>query len=213
MTGIYGLSLCIWQKHPTKEGNSIKIILASSSEYRRTLLQRFNLPFTSISPDIDESPRLAESPTEQVIRLAIAKAGKVSEREAEALIIGSDQLAVLAGSILGKPGSHSLATQQLQAMRGQSVCFYTGLCVLNTVTAKVQYDCIAVDVKFRDYSDELIERYLLAEQPYHCAGSFKSEQLGIILVERIECLDPTALIGLPLIRLSEMLANEGVVIP
>lgn len=204
--------MCLAKSSPKKEGNSIKIILASSSEYRKTLLERFNVPFTSISPDIDESPRSAESPTEQVKRLAIAKARKVSERQAEALIIGSDQLAVLNGSILGKPGCHSLAAQQLQAMKGQSVRFYTGVCVLNTVTANVQYDCIAVEVKFRDYSDELIERYLLAERPYHCAGSFKSEQLGIILVESIECPDPTALIGLPLIRLSEMLTNEGVVI-
>lgn len=202
--------MCLAKSSPKKEGNSIKIILASSSEYRKTLLERFNVPFTSISPDIDESPRSAESPTEQVKRLTIAKARKVSERQAEALIIGSDQLAVLNGSILGKPGCHSLAAQQLQVMKGQSVRFYTGVCVLNTVTANVQYDCIAVEVKFRDYSDELIERYLLAERPYHCAGSFKSEQLGIILVESIECPDPTALIGLPLIRLSEMLTNEGV---
>ncbi len=147
------------------------------------------------------------------MRLARAKAREVATYETDALIIGSDQLATCNDNIFGKPGSHQNATRQLQQMRGETLVFHTGLCLLNSKTANETTECVTYKVHFRQYSDDEIERYLLAEQPYGCAGSFKSEQLGISLVEYMGGPDPTALIGLPLIRLTVMLRQEGLLIP
>lgn len=191
----------------------INLILASASPYRKQLLQRLHIPFSCQSPDIDESPLPDETPEQQVLRLAEAKAVRVAEHEPEAIIIGSDQLAVLDGNILGKPGDRENARRQLRSMSGQCVRFLTGLCLLNAASGHKQLHCIRVDVYFRSLSDQQIDRYLEVEQPYHCAGSFKSEALGISLIEKIDGPDPTALIGLPLTKLTEMLANENYNIP
>jgi len=147
------------------------------------------------------------------MHLASAKAHEVATFESDALIIGSDQLATCNDNIFGKPGSHENAIRQLQQMRGETLVFHTGLCVLNAKTSSETIECITYKVHFRRYSDDEIQRYLLADQPYGCAGSFKSEQLGISLVEYIEATDPTALIGLPLLRLTAMLRQEGVLVP
>lgn len=186
-----------------------RLILASSSPYRQALLERIHVPFTCISPDIDETAAEQETPPDLVMRLAQTKAYRAAEIEPEAVIIGSDQVSVLKGKILGKPGDHDNARRQLRAMSNQHVSFFTGLCVLNAATGNTQLDFIRFEVYFRRLSESQIERYLLTEQPYQCAGSFKSEALGIALVEKMDGPDPTALIGLPLIRLCEMLANEG----
>ena len=177
------------------------------------MLKRLKLSFQAISPDIDESAKAREPAHEQVKHLARAKACAIAASETNALIIGSDQLASCKDRIFSKPGSHQVAIEQLQQMRGESLVFHTGLCLLNSKTASEQLDCIEYRVHFRHYSDEEIERYLQLEQPYNCAGSFKSEQLGISLVEYMEGADPSALIGLPLIRLSAMLRQEGLFIP
>ena len=177
------------------------------------MLNRLKLSFQAINPDIDESAKDCESAHEQVKRLARAKACSIAASETDALIIGSDQLASCNNNIFTKPGSHQSAIEQLQKMRGESLVFHTGLCLLNSKTASEQLDCIEYRVHFRRYSDEEIERYLELEQPYDCAGSFKSEQLGISLVDYMEGTDPSALIGLPLIRLSSMLRQEGLFIP
>ncbi|MFQ5660463.1 MAG: Maf family protein [Gammaproteobacteria bacterium] len=190
-----------------------KIILASSSPYRKALLNRLDLSFTVIGTDIDESPEPGEAPQQLVLRLAEAKALSAARLEPEALIIGSDQVAVLNGSPLGKPGSYENAVRQLRSMSGHCVHFHTALCLLNAATGTRQCRCVPYDVTFRELSDAEIERYLMAEQPYRCAGSFKSEQLGIALVERMDGEDPTALVGLPLIALRSMLAQEGLVLP
>lgn len=176
-------------------------------------MQRLNIPFSCHSPEIDESPLLNESPQQQVLRLAEAKAVKVAESEPAAMIIGSDQLATLNGKILGKPGNHDNAYQQLQEMSGHCVLFYTALCLFNTITGGKQRACIPYKIFFRELSDQQIERYLTSEQPYQCAGSFKSEALGISLVKQMEGADPTALIGLPLIKLTEMLQKENYILP
>ena len=191
----------------------INLILASTSPYRKQLLQRLGIPFSCDSPDIDESQLPDETPEHQVLRLAEAKAARVAEREPDAIIIGSDQVAVLDGNILGKPGNQDNARAQLRAMSGHCVRFLTGLCLLNTASGHKQLDCVRIDVYFRELSDRQIDRYLEAEQPYQCAGSFKSEALGISLIERFDGPDPTALIGLPLIRLTDMLQNENYNIP
>ena len=173
-------------------------------------MERLQLTFTSASPDIDETPDPMESAEDLVIRLAQAKALKVAAAGAGLLVIGSDQVAVLNGRVLSKPGNRRNAVAQLRAASGQCVRFLTGICLVNSSTGKCQVDCIATDVYFRDLSDEDIANYLQKEQPYDCAGSFKSEQLGITLVTKITGNDPSALIGLPLIRLCDMLSNEGV---
>ncbi len=190
-----------------------KLILASSSPFRQELLKRLKIPFQVQSPDVDESPVEDESAHQQVKRLARIKAQTVGKTEADALIIGSDQLATCNNTVLGKPGTHAQATSQLQLMRDETLLFHTGLCLLNTKTGKEYVDCIEYQVHFRRYSNEEIERYLLSEQPYNCAGSFKSEELGISLVESMEGQDPTALIGLPLIKLTAMLRQEDIQIP
>lgn len=189
--------------------NTQKIILGSSSIYRKELLQRLQVPFEIVSPRIDETPLLQESPRETAARLAEAKARAVANAHPQALIIGSDQVAALEDIHLGKPLDHINATQQLRLVRGKEVIFYTALCVLNSATGRLQMRIIPYHVKFRQFSDEQIENYLLKEQPYHCAGSAKSEGLGIALIERMTGDDPSGLVGLPLIALVDMLALEG----
>ena len=189
------------------------IVLGSSSAYRRQLLERLGLEFITASPEIDESPRLDETPENLVVRLAESKARAVAQDFPESLIIGSDQVACIKESILGKPGSRSAAITQLSAASGRKVTFLTGLCLLNTSTGISQSLCEPFHVHFRRLDSRQIERYLDHEKPFDCAGSFKSEGLGIALFERLEGNDPNALVGLPLIRLIKLLANEGVEIP
>ncbi|MDR4517330.1 MAG: Maf family nucleotide pyrophosphatase [Nitrosomonas sp.] len=187
-----------------------KIVLGSSSIYRRELLQRLQLPFETDNPQVDESVLPNETPEETALRLAEAKARFVAQKFSQALIIGSDQVAVLNGVHLGKPLTHGNAVKQLQRIRGQKVTFSTALCLLNSHTGRLQARVVPYHVKFRQLSDQQIENYLTKEQPYHCAGSAKSEGLGIALIEQMNGDDPNALIGLPLIALIEMLSNEGV---
>ena len=186
------------------------LVLASSSPYRRQLLEKLGLPFETISPEIDESVQPGETPQALVARLAELKARTAASRYPDALIIGSDQVAVLDNTIIGKPGSHENAVRQLQAASGKKIIFYTGLCLLNSRTGKTQTEAIPYTVVFRQLSRQQIENYLKKEQPYNCAGSFKSEGLGIALFERFEGEDPNTLIGLPLIRLTDMLEQEAI---
>ncbi|MDF2180486.1 Maf family nucleotide pyrophosphatase [Neptuniibacter sp. CAU 1671] len=189
-----------------------EIILASSSPFRRMILDKLNLPYSCVSPDIDESALPCESPAELVARLAAAKAAKVAESHKDALIIGSDQVAVLGSEILGKPGTHERAVEQLQKLSGQTVTFLTGLSLLNSKTGRYHTEVVPFKVIFRSLTDVMIENYLRAEKPYNCAGSFKSEALGIVLFEKLEGEDPNTLIGLPLIRLVRMLEQECVAV-
>ncbi|MGF0338184.1 Maf family protein [Ectopseudomonas toyotomiensis] len=190
------------------------LLLASSSPYRRELLERLQLAFTWQSPSIDESRRESEAAIDLVKRLAEEKAHALAASHPDHLIIGSDQVAVLGdGQILGKPHDLPRAQQQLRAASGSSVTFLTGLALLNSNTGKCQVECVPFTVHFRQLSDEQILRYLQREQPFDCAGSFKSEGLGISLFRSTEGEDATSLIGLPLIRLVDMLLNEGVEIP
>ncbi|MDX9667668.1 Maf family nucleotide pyrophosphatase [Pseudomonas sp. P5_152] len=191
----------------------LPLLLASSSVYRRELLARLQLPFTCSSPDIDESPLAGESATELVRRLAQAKAQALAASHPGHLIIGSDQVAVLDGKIIGKPHTFDKAREQLLAASGASVTFLTGLALLNSQSGHCQLDCIPFTVHMRTLDPASVERYLRAEQPYDCAGSFKAEGLGVILFQRTEGPDATSLIGLPLIRLVDMLLAEGVQIP
>jgi septum formation protein len=184
------------------------LVLASSSIYRRTLLERLQLSFTTCSPHIDEAALGHELPRDTALRLALAKARAVAATNPRALIIGSDQVADLDGQPLGKPGNHDNAVAQLRAMRGKTVIFHTALCLLNAATGRHQLENIPSTVQFRELSDAQIENYLRLEQPYDCAGSAKIESLGITLVQKIESDDPTALIGLPLMALTGMLKRE-----
>lgn len=186
-----------------------RLVLASTSRYRRELLARLGLPFTTCAPDCDETPLPGEAPAVLVERLARAKAASVAAREPHALVIGSDQVAVLDGAILGKPGDHARAVAQLAAAAGRRVEFLTGLCLHDGVSGRVQCDVVPYAVEFRALTATQIEAYLRHEQPYDCAGSFKSEGLGIALFERLDGDDPNALIGLPLIRLVRMLEAAG----
>lgn len=186
------------------------LILASSSVYRRSLLQRLGVAFTSVSPDVDETPHPGELPAATALRLALSKAQAVAATNPRALIIGSDQVADLDGAALSKPGNHGNAVRQLQAMRGRRVVFHTALCLLDATSGNHQLENVPTAIQFRDISDTQIERYLRIEQPYDCAGSAKIETLGIALVEKIDSDDPTAIIGLPLMMLVTMLAREGV---
>lgn len=188
------------------------LILASTSPFRKELLGRLNLPFETAAPDVDESRMENEPAVDLVRRLSEAKARAIGGTHS-GLIIGSDQVATHGESILGKPGDHATAMRQLQQLSGEHVTFLTGLCLLDSTTGEVQLDVVPFSVVFRKLSDEQIDRYLRQDQPYNCAGSFKSEGLGITLFERMEGDDPTALIGLPLIRLTAMLANAGVILP
>lgn len=189
---------------------SRSLVLGSTSRYRRELLARLNVPFEIAAPDVDETPLPDEAPLALAQRLALAKAQAVAAKFPHAVVIGSDQVADLHGEPLGKPGTHERATEQLQRMRGQTVIFQTALAVVCQETGFVQQDVAQVKVLFRNLTDEEIENYLRAEQPYDCAGSAKSEGLGIALLERIDNDDPTALIGLPLIRTARMIRAAGV---
>lgn len=189
------------------------LVLGSSSPFRSELLQRLGLPFSTHSPDADETRRSGESPAQLVERLAGVKADAVAVHHPQALIIGSDQVACLDGEILGKPGDHANAVAQLTRTSGKSVTFFTGLCLLNAASGNRQSLVETFTVHFRELSLAQIERYVSREQPFNCAGSFKSEGLGITLFRRLEGDDPNALIGLPMIRLVDMLAAEGVEIP
>ena len=186
------------------------VVLGSTSRYRRELLARLNLPFEVASPEVDETPLTGETPRQLALRLALAKARAVAARHPEAVVIGSDQVADLAGQALGKPGTHERAVHQLRQMRGQVVVFQTALAVVCLATGFEQVDLAPVRVQFRALTDEEIENYLHAEKPYDCAGSAKSEGLGIALLESIDNDDPTALVGLPLIRTARMLRAAGV---
>ena len=186
------------------------LVLGSTSRYRRELLERLRVPFEVAAPDVDETPLAGEAPLALAQRLALAKAQAVAAKFPQAVVIGSDQVADLHGEPLGKPGTHARATEQLRRMRGQVVIFQTALAVVCMETGFVQQDVAAVSVLFRNLSDAEIEAYLIAEEPYDCAGSAKSEGLGIALLERIDNDDPTALIGLPLIRTARMIGAAGV---
>ena len=188
------------------------LILASTSPFRRELLQRLGIDFSTAAPDIDESAHPGEKPSELVRRLSEAKARAIGASR-QGLIIGSDQVATTGDDILGKPGSHEKAVEQLKYLSGKSVCFYTGLCLLNTETDTARVEVVPYTVLFRRLDDSQIENYLRADEPYNCAGSFKSEGLGITLFERMEGDDPSALIGLPLIQLTTMLREAGIVLP
>jgi septum formation protein len=187
-----------------------KIVLASTSPFRQELLSRLGIPFETAAPDIDESALPGELAPATAARLAVTKARAALKNFPEALIIGSDQVATLAGEHIGKPGTHENAVQQLRRMRDNSVAFHTALAVINGLTGRTQTCVVATMVKFRNVSDAQIEAYLRREQPYNCAGSAKSEGLGIALIASIEGPDPNALIGLPLIELVSMLKNEGI---
>ncbi|MGM0679903.1 MAG: Maf family protein [Pseudomonadota bacterium] len=187
---------------------SSKLVLASTSAFRKAILEKFGVPFDTASPEVDETARADESAEQLVERLAEAKARAVVNQFPDALIIGSDQVAVIDGHILGKPGEHAKAVEQLRAASGKTVTFLTGLCLYNSRTDHAQCDVVPFKVHFRQLDDTQIENYLQKEQPYNCAGSFKSEGLGIALFDRLEGDDPNTLIGLPLIRLIQMLEQE-----
>ncbi len=186
------------------------LVLASSSRYRRELLQRLGLPFSVDTPEIDEGRLRDESPADLATRLAIAKATAVGARWPAALVIGSDQVAAVDGTFLGKPGTTANAVRQLQQTSGKRVDFMTGICLLNTATGRQQAALVCYSVFFRRLTDEQIRRYVERERPLDCSGAFKSEGLGAALVERSTGDDPGALIGLPLYRLVQMLDNEGI---
>jgi len=192
---------------------STSLVLASSSPYRRQILEKLQLDFVARSPEVDESRQPQESAQQLVLRLAEAKARALQTEFPDALIIGSDQVAVCNGEILGKPGNLENAKRQLTQSSGKSVRFETGLCLLNSKSGKVQLHCEPFIVHFRHLSPRQIRRYLELEQPFNSAGSFKSEGLGICLFSKLEGDDPNALIGLPLIQLTSMLANEGICLP
>lgn len=186
-------------------------MLASTSPYRRELLSRLGLPFSVSAPDVDETPLEGESPARTAMRLAEAKArAVVGTAHLDALIIGSDQVAELDGQPIGKPFTHENAVRQLQLLRGRRVVFHTALALLDAATGKGTVQLVPTTVRFRSLTDEQIERYLQREQPYNCAGSAKSEGLGIAILDAIEGTDPNALVGLPLIALVSMLKAEGV---
>ena len=187
-----------------------QLVLGSSSIYRRELLQRLQIPFEVCNPEIDETPLAEEGPDATALRLAAAKTRAVAVNYRDALIIGADQVAVLEGIQLGKPFNRKNATRQLRSLRGKEVVFHTALSLFNSRTGDMQSRLIPSRVKFRELSDRQIDNYLDREQPYHCAGSAKAEGLGIALIEHIISEDPTALIGLPLIALVEMLTHAGV---
>lgn len=188
----------------------LTLVLGSTSKYRRELLKRLQIPFDVAAPDVDETPRDGEAPEQLAKRLALAKAWAVAANFPDAVVIGSDQVADLDGMPLGKPGNHERATAQLRQMRGKTVVFQTAVAVVCVQTGFEAQRLAAVKVKFRDLTDQEIENYLRAEQPYDCAGSAKSEGLGIVLLDAIESDDPTALVGLPLIRTCAMLRAAGI---
>lgn len=187
----------------------MRIVLSSTSPFRKALLERLCIDFVCDSPNIDETPLDNEPVEAMVVRLAIAKTQAIAGNHANSLIIGSDQSAVLDGKKLSKPGNFENAFKQLTRASGQKITFQTGLCLLNTATGNIQSACVPYTVVFKDLTATMIKNYLHKEEPYNCAGSFKSEALGIALFERFEGSDPNALIGLPLIELVNFLDNEG----
>ena len=189
--------------------NARRLILGSSSIYRKELLERFGVPFQCLSPDIDETPHTGEAPDALVRRLSESKAQAVAAQVVKAIVIGSDEVAILDGRILGKPGTHEGAVQQLRASSGKSVTFITGLCVLDTESGERLIDCVSVEVGFKHLDDPTIEAYLQRDKPYACAGSIRAEGAGSAILRYIKTDDPSALIGLPLIRLSDMLHTLG----
>lgn len=199
--------------HIRKNPAVLPLILASTSQFRRELLTRLQLPFTAVAPDADESPLPDETPAQTAERLSELKARAVADQYPNNLIIGSDQVAYLGEQRFGKPGRRENAIAQLQAMRGNTVVFHTGLCLLNTQTGRCQVAGIPTEVRFRELSNDEIERYLDREDALNCAGSAKSEGLGITLLEYMRGDDPNALVGLPLIELARMLRAEGVSLP
>jgi len=188
------------------------LVLASTSPFRRELLARLQIPFATAAPATDETPLPGEAPEATALRLSEAKARAVAGQFPGALIIGSDQVAVLDGRIYGKPGSHERAVDQLRTMRGRTVNFFTGLCLFNAATGSARLRGIPTLVTFRDLTDAEIDNYLHREQPYNCAGSAKSEGLGIAVIAAMEGSDPNALVGLPLIALCDLLREEGVAV-
>ncbi|MBK8524914.1 MAG: septum formation inhibitor Maf [Betaproteobacteria bacterium] len=192
--------------------SSPTLVLASTSPFRRELLGRLGISFVTAAPDTDETPLPGEAPETTALRLSEEKAKAVAKDFPQSLIIGSDQVAVLDGKIYGKPGTHERAVEQLRAMRGRSVNFFTGLCLYNAATNTARTVGIPTLVTFRDLSDEEIENYLRREQPYNCAGAAKSEGLGIAIIARMQGDDPNALVGLPLIALCTLLREEGVAV-
>ena len=191
----------------------LPLILASTSPFRAELLARLQLPFETFAPDIDETPMAGETPESMVTRLTEGKAEAAREQFPNHLIIASDQCATCDGDIIGKPSTHARAVEQLSRFSNRSITFLTGLCLLNTATGQMQIDCVPFVVQFRELTEQQIENYLSIEKPYQCAGSFKSEGLGISLFAKMSGEDPNALIGLPLIRLTSFLANEGIDLP
>ncbi|MDH3949356.1 MAG: Maf-like protein [Gammaproteobacteria bacterium] len=185
------------------------LVLASTSPFRRSILEKLGLPFDCHAPEVNEAPQPGETPSQLVERLSIAKAQAVAAHLKEGLVIGSDQVAVIDNDILGKPGNHENAVAQLERASGKAVTFLTGLALVNAATGSIQAEVVPFKVVFRSLTLEQIDNYLNAELPYNCAGSFKSEGLGIALFERLEGDDPNTLIGLPLIRLIRMLEKEG----
>lgn len=190
------------------------LILGSTSRYRRELVERLHLPFTCVAPDVDETPQPGETPGDLALRLALAKAHAVAALHPEAIVIGSDQVSDLNGQPMGKPLVHERAVEMLRAMRGQTIMFHTAVAVVCHATGFTQSDVAVIQTVFRsDLTDDAIERYLRAEQPYDCAGSAKSEGLGISLLDAIHSDDPTALIGLPMIRTCRMVRAAGIQLP
>lgn len=190
--------------------NNPPLVLASTSVYRRELLAKLQIPFEVASPEVDETPEKGESPVDTAIRLAEAKARKVAPQFPGALIIGSDQVAVLGSQQIGKPLTHDNAVKQLRALRGRQAVFHTAIALYDSRNNTLQRRLVPTTVRFRDFTDAQIENYLQKEQPYHCAGSAKSEGLGISLIAEMDGADPNALIGLPLIALVDMLKHAGV---
>lgn len=189
-----------------------QLVLASTSPYRRELLGRLGLSFEVANPETDETPLPGESPTATALRLSEAKARAVAQQYPEALIIGSDQVAIMDGRVFGKPGTHAKAVEQLRTLSGKTVNFFTGLCVLNAKTGEAEVCGVPTLVGFRELADAEIENYLRREPAYNCAGSAKSEGLGIALLSRIHGDDPNALVGLPLIALCELLRKHGMTV-
>ncbi len=187
----------------------MQLVLASTSRYRRDLLARLMLPFSTLSPDVDESPLPGEKPIDLALRLARAKAKAGAAKQPDAIVIGSDQVCEIDGEAIGKPGSHDAALLQLRRLSGRAAAFHTAVAVARNAGAWLEHDICTVRVRFRPLDDATIDRYLRLEQPYDCAGSAKSEALGIALLESIESDDPTALIGLPLIRTCRLLRAAG----
>ena len=188
----------------------MKLILASTSPFRKAILEKLNIEFETAKPEADETVLPGETAESLVARLSELKARAIAEHHNHALVIGSDQVAVIGNQILGKPGNHENAVKQLQHASGNTVTFYTGLCLINSDTGHIQTKVVPFKVHFRELDDEQIENYLQQEQPYNCAGSFKSEALGIALFRKLEGDDPNTLMGLPLIDLIQMLENENV---